>query len=251
MPVLEPLELSLSLTDVPLEVPPRGVASWVGSQGFRWLQLNGAARGFRARELDSSARRDLAGTLTRAEVRLSGMDLWIPPEHFADPVHVDRGVGAVVSTAELLGELRRLGATTTTPVVCVMLPGEPHEGVPSALAAAGDAHGVVVVDHAPTAADTAVWGADPAAVLMGGGEPSTEVSRRGPRVMAARLNDANAMGRCAVGSGRLDVLEYAMALSTAGVGGPVVVDLRGLPDAARAIERAKRAWAEATWLPGF
>ncbi|GAB4386877.1 MAG: hypothetical protein Kow0022_17120 [Phycisphaerales bacterium] len=251
MPVLEPLELSLSLADVPLSVPPRGVASWVAEQGFRWVQLDGTVRFFRARELSGSARRDLAGTLTRAEVRLSGIDLWIPPEHFADSAHVDRAMAAVTSAAEMLGELRRLGVTAPTPVVSVMMPAEPSEGVRDALAAAGDAHGVIVVDHAPAAADTLVWGADPAAILMAGGQPPAEVSRRGARVMSARLDDANAMGRCMVESGRLDVLAYAMALSTARVDGPVVVDVRGLSDCLRAIERAKRAWAEATRLPSF
>lgn len=250
MGVFEPLELSLSLVEVPLDVPPRGVASWVGEQGLRFVQLNGAAAGFRPRELDQSARRDLAGTLSRAEVRLSGIDLWIPPEHFQQPAHIDRAVGAVVAAAEMLGDLRRLRAAVEAPVVSVMLPEQTGEGVAAALGAAGDANGVLVVDHAPAAQDAAVWGADPAALLMAGRDAGKEVSRRGSRVLAARLSDANAMGRCAVGAGRLDVLEYAMALATAGVRGPVVVDVRGLPDANRGIERARRAWEEATRLPG-
>lgn len=250
MGVFEPLELSLSLVEVPLDVPPRGVASWVREQGVRFVQLNGAAAGFRARELDQSARRDLAGTLSRAEVRLSGIDLWIPPEHFQQAVHADRAVGAVTATAEMLGELKRLRAAVEAPVVSVMLPEQTAEGVAAALSAAGDANGVMVVDHAPAAGEATAWGADPASMLMAGRDPAAEVSRRGVRVLAARLSDANAMGRCAVGAGRLDVLEYAVALTTAGVRGPVVVDVRGLPDTLRGVERARRAWDEATRFRG-
>lgn len=250
MPVLEPLELGLSLTQVPLEVAPRAVPSWVAGQGFRWVQLDAAAGGFRPRELDGSARRDLAGALARAGVRLGGLDLWIPPEHFAESARVDRAVGAVVAAVEMLGELRRLGATGPVPVVGVMLPDEPLGGVSASLTAAADAHGALVVDHAPDAPETATWGADPAVLLMAGNDPASAVSKRGSRVVSARLSDANAMGRCAVGAGRLDVLAYAAALSTAGVRGPVVIDVRGLPDPLRGVERARRAWEDAVRLPG-
>lgn len=250
MPMFEPLELSVSLSDVRVEAPARAMPAWVREQGFRWVHLNAAVPGFRPRELDGSARRDLAGTLSRAEVRVSGVDLWIPPQHFTDAGQADRAVGAVVAAVEMLGDLKRLRATGGSPVVSVVLPESPAEGVASALAAAGEGQGVLVVDHAPAAPPEAWWGSDPAMLLMAGADPSAAVSRRGSHVLSARLSDANAMGRCAVGSGRLDVLEYAMALSTAGVRGPVVLDVRGLPDAGRGIERARRAWEDATGLPG-
>ncbi|MCL4221890.1 MAG: hypothetical protein KJZ65_11050 [Phycisphaerales bacterium] len=247
--MFEPLELSLSLSDVRLAGPARSMPAWVREQGFRWVHLNAAARGFRPRELDGAARRDLAATLSRAEVRVSGVDLWIPPQHFAEAVHVDRAVDAVVAVAELLGDLARLRVTRASPVVSLMLPDKPAEGVAAALAAAGEARGVLIVDHSPAAGADAWWGADPATLLMHGDNPGASVSRRGSHVLSARLSDANAMGRCAVGSGRLDVLEYAMALTTAGVRGPVVLDVRGLPDALGGIERGRQAWGESTRLP--
>lgn len=249
MPMFEPLELSLSLSDVRPEGPARATPAWVRGQGFRWVHLNAAAPGFRPRELDGSARRDLAGTLSRAEVRVSGVDLWIPPQHFVEAGQVDRAVGAVVSAIELLGDLVRLRVTGGSPVVSLMLPEAP-EGVSAVLSAAGEARGVLVVDHAPAASEDTWWGADPAMLLMSGCDPSESVSRRGSHVLSARLSDANAMGRCAVGAGRLEVLEYAMALATAGVRGPVVLDVRGLVDAPAGIERGRRAWGEATRLPG-
>ncbi|MCE7969478.1 MAG: hypothetical protein DYG94_12155 [Leptolyngbya sp. PLA3] len=247
--MLEPLELSLSLSDVRLEVPLRGVPAWVRSQGFGWVALNAAAPGFRPRELDGSARRDLAGTLSRAEVRVSGVDLWIPPQHFVEAGQVDRAVGAVAAAIELLGDLLRLRVTAGSPVVSLVLPERPAEGVVESLSAAAETSGVLVVDHAPNAPTETRWGADPATLLMGGSDPAAAVSRRGARVLSARLSDANAMGRCEVGSGRLDVLEYAMAVSTAGMRGPVVLDLRGLTEVRRGIERAQRAWGDATRLP--
>lgn len=250
MGVIESVELSLSLTELGLDVPARQMGSWAAGRGFRWVQLDAAAPQFRPRQLDHSARRDLAGVFSRADVRLSGLDLWIPPEHFAEAAHVDRAIAAVCDAAAMAGELRRLGATAPHPVVAIVLPEQPVEGVRHALAAAADAHGAIIADHAPDAPAASMWGADPAMLLMVGRDPGKEVSRRGEHVVSARLSDANAMGRCAVGKGRLDVLEYAMALATGGFQGPVVVDLRGLPDPERAIEQAQAVWKDAVRLPG-
>src|SRR5262245_10456016 len=76
--------------------------------GCRAVQLNGAAAGLRARELDRSARRDLAATLKRAEVGFSGVDLFVPPEHFGAMAHQDRAVSAVVGAVELAAEISGL-----------------------------------------------------------------------------------------------------------------------------------------------
>lgn len=238
--MFEPIPLSLALAETPEADAPRRALAWARSCGFAWVQLDAAQRDLRPRELGESGRRDLAAAASRSEVRFSGLDLWIPPKHFVSAEHTDRAVVAVIEAVGLLGDLIRLRAADPGSPVSIAFPKGVSSLVVDAIAAASDRAGVIVADHsAEPAAGTAV-GIDPALRLMAGGDPTAAAV--GPSVVAARLNDANAMGRCAVGSGKLEVLEYAIALSTNNWRRPVVLDLRGLPDPVVGLERGRSAW---------
>jgi sugar phosphate isomerase/epimerase len=250
--------------------------------GVRWVQLDGTAPGMRARELGRSARRDLAGVLRRGGVGPSGVDLWVPPEHFVSPAHADRAITAALEAIGLAGELARQSAAPRGAVVSLMLPLADEPGaepaaevgaVRAALAERAEREGVTVADHAWVPGESAqargsrfmgrlAAGLDPAGVLMAGGEPLAAAASLGHLLASARLSDVTAAGRRAVGpggagrsrgagagGGRLDVAAYAVTLGVVGFVGPVVLDLRDVPDQAEAAARAAEAWSAASAAP--
>jgi sugar phosphate isomerase/epimerase len=242
------VSLSLAGLSVPLpgagEVDARGLIERVGVWGYRWVQLDCAMPTLRPRELDRSARRDLASLLRREGLMCSGLDLWIPPAHFAEAARADRAVEATVQGAELLAELTRLGAARG--VLCVMLPENPAQGVEGALIAACERQGVEIADHRVPLRDGGVGlgpGIDPAAAVMAGLSPAAEVMRMAGPVRSARLSDVSGAGRVAYGTGRVERMEYEVALTTKGFTGAVVVDLRTVADqieaAAAVLESAR------------
>ncbi len=212
--------------------------------GYRAVQVDATAEGVRPRDLDWSGRKDLASLLRRLGLRLSGLDLWVPPVHFVDPTRADRAVGAVTAAVELASELSASLGTggagePAGAVLSVTLPEKLAADVWSHLGAVASGRGVRIADHAwPTRAtdDGPIGiGFDPAAVIFAGADPAAEVARlKGPPV-SARLNDLSSVGRVEPGSreGRLDVLAYAVGLATKGYRGDLVVDLRGLSEPRR------------------
>jgi len=207
---------------------------WAAQTGWRSIQLDGAMRGLRARELDRSARRDLASVLRRVQLGFSGVDLWIPPEHFTDPRYMDRAVDAVNEAIELAAELARLN-TQPHAVVSIQLHPEVSPGVLEVLTASADRSGVLLADHQWPALKTwipggcAGIGIDPAAMFMSGETaPIAAASRLGSGIISARLSDVTSAGRVAAGKGRLDLLAYEIALSTASYSRPLIVDLRAV-----------------------
>lgn len=245
------MELSLSLAG--LEVAADRPADVLRAQleaaragGCRAVQLNGAAPGVRARELDRSGRRDIAAMLKRMELGLSGIDLFVPPEHLVSTANQDRAVGAIEAAVEMAAELA--GLTGGGRVVAVELPEKLAIEVRAALGAACDRHGVRLADCAWRAGmerpgpGPVAMGLDPAAVLMGGGDPAAEAARLGSGVACARLSDVSAAGRVSPGSGRLDLLAYRIALGVGGAAMPVVLDLRGVRDQGGAVKAAVGAW---------
>lgn len=264
--------------------------------GLRSVQLNAAEEGLRPRELTRSGRRDLAARLRRQGLAVSGADLWIPPEHFVRPELVDRAVGAVQEAIEFIGEVSRLAppeksagilpdgeavaaaaaahAGRATPraqvegglgnVLSLCLPRDLGRDVHGALAATAERHGVRVGDHTWFSQPPPAWfyegpcgpAIDPAGVLMGGGDPVSEVAKLAGRLVSARYADVNSLGRRAAGGsrwegGRLDVASYAAILATTGYAGWVVLDLRQVPDPERAAARAIAAWEEPMPLAGL
>lgn len=230
-----PLSLSLAgLTprnDVAMD--PRSAIQWAAGLQYRVVQLDGAAAGIRARELDRSGRRDLAALLRRLQLSFSGLDLWIPPAHFVEAANADRAVAVTVQALELAADLSRLVESDGT-VVSIALPEKTPTTVIETLSAAADRVGARIADHQWPARETVGAlvgvGVDPAALLAAGANPASEVSRLSVPPLAARLSDSAAGARVIAGSGKLDVLSYQIALATKGYTRPVVVDLRGLRD---------------------
>lgn len=291
-----PLSLALSAIDVasiglatgatspaPREVSSggalvRSLLQWTRDLGFTGVQLDITFPGIRPRDLDRSARRDLASLLRRHELACSGLDLFIPPEHFTSPALADRAVSSVLSALELAGELAALsrGAVASRSSVSagarflsamnvsLTLPATIASDVWMILAARAESCGVRLADHqwpVPAHLSPNDWigvGLDPASVLQAGGaglttasgdEPGRIVSVLGQRLACARLSDVSRVHtsvRCAPGAsagGRLDLLSYSIALTTAGYAGRCVLDLRGVPDQTRAASAALNAWS--------
>jgi sugar phosphate isomerase/epimerase len=222
--------------------------------GVRGVQIDGTRAGLRARELDRSARRDLAAMLRRLQIACSGLDVFVPSEHFASAATVDRAVASVVGAIELAAELRTLGAGGETSV-SVVLPKDAGADVLRAIESAGEREGVRVADCAWRMRETesAVIGAvvgvgiDPAAVLSAGESPAKLAARLGVRVVSARLSDVvKGVGavRCAPGAkdGTLEMAAYHATLGVIGYRGMAVLDLRGVLDPAARIRGVVERW---------
>lgn len=206
----------------------------------------------RARELDRSARRDVAALLRRLELDLTGLDLWLPGEHLLDPAHVDRAVAAVTGAIGLAAELAPLVGGGGR-VVSLMLPPKIGADVLAQIVGEADRQGVRLADHAwpPRAVEgvmaaTVGVGLDPAAVALAGESIGDAAARVSDRVVSARLCDLSSAGRVLPGSadGRLDVLAYRVALSLAPGVVPVVVDVRGLAEQDAAARRMVETWKQ-------
>lgn len=267
--MLEPPQLAVSLAglsrgeDVAWAGPPKATLRWLGqtahAAGVRSAVLDATRPGFRPRELDHGARRDLAGALRRGELGLAGVDLLLPPLDFVDPKTLDRAVGAVLGAIGLAADLSDqagAGLGGEGRVVSLVLPEELDDDVRGTIHDEATRQGVRVADHAWPIAErdpqsVMLAGLDPVRVLESGESPAKAAARFGDFLAAARLCDRDETGRCAVGApgGRLDVLAYAAALATVGVNS-VTIDLRGLHEPAKAIENAASAWGEAFRLPG-
>lgn len=221
--------------DAPWGGSPRDVIEWAASKGVRLVHLDATCAGLRPRELDRSARRDVAAMLRRLRLTLGGIDAWIPPDHFTDARHVDRAAAAAIAACDLASELASLGACPQRPAVSLHLSGATASAVRSSIAAAADVAGVVVADHQwppaePLGPSSPMGvGFDPAAVLMAGeADPCKALATVARRVVSARLSDLSSLGRVPPGEGRLDTLAYEVAVATAMPGASLVVDSRGM-----------------------
>ncbi len=238
------LPLSIALLGAP-GAGLRQQLEWAAACGVQAVQINAAARDARPRDLGRSARRDLGSVLRRLELQVSGVDLFIPPQHLTDPANADRAVSAVLEAIDFAAELVELTGGRRT--VCLELPTAEElsgSGAVGSLADRASSRAVRLADHRwpptwgkdadPDSSPLAV-GIDPGALMPGGIDPPSQVSGLGKRLASARLSDADAAGRTELGRGRLDVLAYTVALLTAGYGGFGIIDLRTLPDPARAV----------------
>lgn len=237
-------EMSLSLAGLrhPSWDSPRAAIEWVAAQGFRAIHLDATMPGLRPRELDGSSRRGLISTFRRLGLTLSGLDLWIPPEHFARPDTQQRALDAVEGAISFVEELRKVGPVA---MVCVRLPCEPGPWRDH-IASIAHRRGVVLADfNAQDAVGDPVvigLGIDPAEVLLRGEDPSRLVSRAGRSLACARLSDAQGSRRVGVGSGGLDTVAFGIALATAGYDRPVVLDVREVEPPESAVQAGRAAW---------
>lgn len=258
--------LSVSTCGVlPGESSPRAVLEWVRGLGVRAVTIDVRRAGLRPRELGASARRDLAALLRRSELALAGLDLFLPPEHFADAATSDRAATAAVQACEMAAELaamgRGAGAGAVGRVVHVRWPGG-GAGLPvlDELARAAERLGVRLADCAHPSVVLSDAGAglgagagvgvDPAVVVGVGESPGKAVVRAGERLAALRLSDVGVGGeRVPVGTGRVDVTAFVGAALVSGVA-MVTLDLTGVRDAQAGAAAGLAAWARATRLPG-
>ncbi len=247
--------LLLAPTLASLGDDPRPVMSRLKTAGFRAVQLSATATGLRPRDLDQSARRDVLATLKRNELSLSGIDLWIPVEHFIDQAHLDRALGATREAIELASDLGRCPISMNLP-----RHDESNEAADSpaelleAIAGYSVHFGVAVADHSEAAQTREQFGLgiDPAVSLSRNEDPVSVVMRNHERLVSARLCDLLRSGmRGPVGDkteGRLDVMAYRLALSVGGYKRPVVVDTRQWNDPWGGLEQTKLVWEAADAL---
>jgi sugar phosphate isomerase/epimerase len=230
----------------------RARLEWAAAQGFEAVRLDGTEAGMRARDLDRSARRDLASLLRRLEVAFGGIDLWIPPAHFAQPAHVARALAAMLATLELCADLARLAEGARDATISIRWPDDGDPGALEEIRARAETVGVAVAMRLKpaTALPAGFWlDVDPATMLASGAEPTSVAS--GDRIACARLTDARDEGRVTPGTGDADLIAYAAGLIAAGYSRRVVLDLSNVPLRPDSIERAVRAWAKATAIPGL
>lgn len=268
--------LALSNTGLMLPtIPPndlRQLAPHARGLGFNGLAIDATAPTLRPRELDRSARRDIAALLRRNSLSFAGVDLFIPPNHLTQPVHADRAFDAIAAAIQLAADLAGLVGGSPSGgagrVVTLALPRPISADVLGSINDRAAAAGVRVADAAWPPLESLRIGApdaemalpgvgvalDPAAVMLmpvaGGasvsaaGDPITGVAAVGARLAQARLTDLSSVGRVAPGDpgGRLDVYAYAITLSTLAPGVPVVLDLRAVADHPAALPRVSARW---------
>ncbi len=227
---------------------PREPIDAAARLGFRAVVLDATAPGLRPRDLDRSSRRDLASVLRRQELAFAGLELWIPPEHYALAEHADRAAGACAGAIDLAADLAR--ESSGQPIVSTSFPraleGERlalFGGVLRGLIEHADRAGVTLADHALPLGEAQHGtvepgsplgvGIDPAAILLRDGDPVADAGKWGDRVRVARWSDADSVSRVAPSNpsaGRLDLLAYAATVASATGAGRLVVDLRGVPE---------------------
>ncbi len=237
-------DLPLAPTLAALGDQPKAALDRLSQARFRFVQLSATQPGLRPRDLDRSARRDLSASLRRFELRLAGLDLWIPPEHFNDPAFVDRAMSAVTATLELAADLGRCP-------VSLALPSEsPDEEVVESLGQQSARFGVPIADHntTPIEDESIGVGLDPAAWLSRESDPAKGVTQHASRLVSARLSDlldTGLRGPIGQGQGRLDVLAYRVALTSSGYEQPVVADARQWADPWSGLAETAEAWTHA------
>lgn len=224
----------------------RAALEWLGAAGYRGVQLSATDPETRPRELSMSARRDLAATMARLELTCSGIDLFIPPSHFADAAHMARAFEAAEAAIEFAAMLGRV------PVTVPLGPRDSGE-ILSAITAVATRHGVdvllPVVDSTelemlspPCAASI-----DCAAVLAAGGDPSAVVFKAQSRLGGVRLVDLGRTGLRAPilepRESRLDALALRIALDTVAFTRSPVVDARQWTDPGQGLAAALARWS--------
>lgn len=228
-------------------VDARAAIAWVATH-TRDVQLDATLAGIRPRELDRSARRDLAALLRRLDLQLSGLDLWIPPEHFTDAVHQQRAIDATTAAIELAGELCSLVGPQSNPTVSLTLPEALTLETRNVLIDAALGRGVTLADHrlgASASVPAIGLGLDPATVLLAGQDPAALAAKASAKLGSVRLSDATLVSRALPGDSgaRLDVLALLATLQVIAFPHACVIDPRGLGPADQRC--APSAWKDA------
>lgn len=168
----------------------REAIGWMAALGLRGVQFSAALPATRPRELDRSARRDLAATLARHELLCSGIDLFIPPAHFTDATLVNRAVDAIEGAIGLASDLGRVPLTAPIPL-------EGAAEVRAALAECALRLGVTLLEPVTTGGSAGAARPEPpfratvdtAAVLAAGGDPVAVIAGLGSALGGVRVVD--------------------------------------------------------------
>jgi len=260
------MTLSLSIAGLhahgalgPWNAGVRTAIGWVGDTGFRSVHLDAASPEIRPRGLDRSARRDLAATVRRAGIGLTGLDLWIPAAHYDDPESADRANAAVSDAVGLAADLAALCGRTNA-IVSVTFPAE-YAGL-EAVGSLAESAGVIVEDFSIPASGTpeemtahppAVRpGFDTARAILRGDGPGKAFASWSKKLASLRLNDADDTGRRTMGTGTLDAHTLGALHTTLIPRLPMITDLRGLENPERAARAAiATLGAEGPGMPGI
>lgn len=233
--------VGLAATLAPLGEVNDGL-DFISRSGFDGVQLSASQPGLRPRELDAGARRALRERFRRLELVVSGIDLWIPVEHFADAALVSRATDACMESlrwAEWLGR---------APLSMVLPSNDAAGEVRAILLREADRRGVSIVDFAePAVAEGPVRIGLDVARLRSRHEPMLEaIVLAGGGLGAIRLSlpDSTA-GRQPFrpGGEGLEVLrEVQVSLRSGGFPGLPVADARSWPDARAGLRSTRDAW---------
>lgn len=227
---------------------PRVSLDRLASLGFRFVQLSATQPGLRPRDLDNSARRDLAVKLRRWEIAASGIDLWIPPAHFVETANVDRAVDATKAAIELAGDLDRCPVSMELPSV-----NDDDEldlkVVIAAIAEHAAKFGIQLADHCVPVSN---WqyigiGIDPAAWLSNNSDPANAIHKNAEQIVSIRLCDLLTSGMrapiCESQGSQLDIVQYQVAISVNGYLKPIVIDARQWQDPWAGITQTANSWS--------
>ncbi len=204
----------------------------------RAVTLDATLAGLRPRELDRSARRGLCALLRRLELRLEGIDLFIPAEHFADTSRQDRALSAVREACEFLVEASSL--VETTPMV--------HLTTADGEAGRISEETGVALSAPVEAAPPFVRSVDLGKELLAERDPLKSLGAA-ENLGVVRLRDSKAGSAVALGEGELDLMGAHAVVTTTAPGASLVIDPRGLPGARAAAGRSLTAWADAARSP--
>lgn len=253
-------DLSLAPTIGPIvkqtDKTVRGALDAVVGAGFASVQLDATLSGIRPRDLSGRARKDLLALLTRRDVRLAGLDMFVPRPHFLQSDQQDRAVEAVLAGIELAADLGRVPLSIALPAKDL------DDDIKHTLVDGADGRGIRLAVHAEDQLDELMqWvnqvdlpalgcAIDPAAVLNNSQDAVAYAQKLGKTLTVARLSDVNSGSglRCPVGGGDLDTVAYRVMLDlAANRPGPVVLDLRGHEDALASAAASKAAWDSAAF----
>ena len=219
--------------------------------GIPAAQLSATQPGLRPRDLDRPARRDLAATLRRLDLRPAGLDLWIPPEHYGSATHADRAIEAARAAIELARELDRIPISLQWPHEGDAATAFTASGRDQLLEAAAD-HRVRLIDHHPAAASSATTsdlddvGLDPPLHLARGDDPVNAAEQAASRLAAVRLCTLNSnavRGPLHGGSmDRFDLERLREFLRDIEFTGGLIIDARQWTDPWTGLTLTRNAW---------
>ncbi len=247
----------LSVTCFSLDLDLEAALQRITTTPIRHIQWNAAEPGYRPRDLDSGARRGLLEKLRRLELELSGVDLWIPPEHFLSDARVDRALTAVKSAIEFSAVCGRVPVSLALPRQGKDTDSALNqlESIQSAVAGWADHFGVEIADHGlPRCRHEVIRiGIDPAASLALGEDPISTTTSYASHLSSLRLCDLLRSGLrgpiAEPGNARLDDFRLAVAAMAAGYERPVVIDTRQWSGPWSGVLSTIERWTRALELP--